>query len=109
PARVDCRVAFGGAARAGVSAIPLNPLLSTEVYAYIRADSRATAMVAAAPLARNILPILERVPRLRTVMLLDGSADDVAAFSRLDVHAFSQLIAQQKPVPFTAPTVSDEV
>jgi 4-hydroxybenzoate-CoA ligase len=109
PDTVDYPVAFWGAIRAGIIAIPLNTLLSADVYAYIMADSRATAMVAAAPLARAILPILDRVPRLRTIVLLDASADDVAAFSRLDVHAFDELMARQKPEPFTAPTVSDEV
>jgi 4-hydroxybenzoate-CoA ligase len=110
PDTVDYPVAFWGAVRAGIIAIPLNTLLSLDVYAYIMADSRATAMVAAAPLARNILPILERVPRLRTIMLLNAGADDVAAFSsRLDVHQFDELIARQKPEPLTAPTVSDEV
>src|SRR5262245_34706061 len=109
PDTVDYPVAFWGTVRAGIIAIPLNTLLSPDVYAYIMADSRATAMVAAAPLARAILPILDRVPRLRTIVLLDASADDTAAFSRLDVHAFDALIAQQKPEPFTAPTVSDEV
>src|SRR5260370_30764639 len=67
PDTVDYPVAFWGAVRAGIIAIPLNTLLSPDVYAYIMADSRATAMVAAAPLARNILPILDRVPRLRTI------------------------------------------
>src|SRR5262247_650746 len=68
PDSIDYPVAFWGAVRAGIVAIPLNTLLSPDLYAYIMADSRATAMVAAAPLARNILPILERVPRLRTIV-----------------------------------------
>lgn len=109
PDTVDYPVAFWGAIRAGIIAIPLNTLLSPEVYAYIIADSRATAMVAAAPLARNILPILDRVPRLRTMVLLGAGADDSAAFAGLDVHQFDDLIARQQPEPFTAPTISDEV
>src|SRR3954453_22544953 len=109
PDTVDYPVVFWGAIRAGVIAIPLNTLLSPEVYAYIMADSRATALVAAAPLGRNILPILERVPRLRTVVLAGASADDAAAFSRLDVHQFDDLIARQPVEPHTAPTLSDEV
>jgi len=55
PDTVDYPVAFWGAVRAGIIAIPLNTLLSPDIYAYIMADSRATAMVAATPLARNIL------------------------------------------------------
>src|SRR3954454_21778337 len=109
PDTVDYPVAFWGAVRAGVIAIPLNTLLSPDIYAYIMADSRATAMVAAAPLARNILPILDRVPRLRTIVLAGASPDDVSAFSRLDVHHFDDLLARQPAEPFTAPTLSDEI
>src|SRR5258705_5719479 len=108
PDTVDYPVAFWGAVRAGIIAIPLNTLLSPDVYAYIMADSRATAMVAAAPLARNILPILDRVPRLRTIAVVGASADDVTAFSRLDVHHFDDLIGRQLAEPFTALTLSDE-
>ncbi len=109
PDTVDYPVAFWGAVRAGIIAIPLNTLLSPDIYAYIMADSRATTMVAAAPLARNILPILERVPQLRTIVLLGANADDVAACAGLNVHHFDDLLARHKPEPFTAPTVSDEV
>src|SRR5215510_5178814 len=109
PDTVDYPVAFWGAVRAGIIAIPLNTLLSPDVYAYVMADSRATAMVAAAPLARNILPILDRVPRLRTIVLAGASADDVTAFSRLDVHEFDDLVAREPAEPYTAPTLSDEV
>jgi 4-hydroxybenzoate-CoA ligase len=109
PDTVDYPVAFWGALRAGVVAIPLNTLLAPDVYAYIMADSRATVLVAAATLARNILPILERVPRLRTIVLIGASATDKAAFSAHDVHSLEDLIAREKAEPFTAPTLSDEV
>ena len=109
PDTVDYPVAFWGAVRAGIIAIPLNTLLSSEVYAYIMADSRATAMVAAAPLARNILPILDRLPRLRTIVLAGANADDVTAFSRLDVHHFDDLLARPPAEPFSSATLSDEV
>src|SRR5215510_13537279 len=108
PDTVDYPIAFWGALRAGIIAIPLNTLLSPEIYAYVMADSRATAMVAAAPLARNILPIIDRVPRLRTIVLVGASTDDVTAFSSLDVHHFDDLIARERPEPHTAPTLSDE-
>src|SRR5262245_32794007 len=109
PDTVDYPIAFWGAIRAGIIAIPLNTLLSPEIYAYIMADSRATAMVAAAPLAGNILPILDRVPRLRTIVLVGAGADEVTAFSRLNIYHFDDIIACQPAEPHTAPTLSDEV
>src|SRR5262245_18667533 len=109
PDTVDYPIAFWGAIRAGIIAIPLNTLLSPDLYAYIMADSRATAMVAAAPLAGNILPILDRVPRLRTIVLVGAGADDVTAFSRLNIYHFDDIIACQPAEPHTAATLSDEV
>ena len=51
---VDYPVAFWGALRAGNVAIPLNTFLTVPQYAYILADSRASALVAAAPLAQAL-------------------------------------------------------
>ena len=60
-------VAFWGAVRAGIVVIPLNTLLTARA---VRLHPRLTAArprsCAAAPLARTILPILDRLPRLRT-------------------------------------------
>ena len=50
---VDYPVAFWGTVRAGRIAIPLNTFLNVSQYAYILADCRATALVAAAPLGRD--------------------------------------------------------
>jgi 4-hydroxybenzoate-CoA ligase len=106
---VDYPVAFWGAVRAGIVVIPLNTLLTAEQYAYIMGDSRIGTLVLAAPLARTILPVLDRVPRLRTIVLVGGNAADKAAFPNHDVHLFEDILAREKPEPFTAPTLSDEV
>ena len=109
PDTVDYPIAFWGAVRAGVVVIPLNTFLTAEVYAYILADSRASTIVAAAPLGRNLLPVLDRVPRLRRVVLAGAGSSDKAAFPRHEVHALEDLLAREPGEPFTAPTVSDEV
>jgi len=93
---VDFPVAFLGGVRAGIVALPLNTLLNAEQYAYILADSRASAIVASASLAKTLLPILDRLPRLRTIILIGDSADDRAAFAAAgrDVHDFTELLAR---------------
>ena len=109
---VDFPVAFWGGVRGGIVVLPLNTLLTSEQYAYILGDSRAAAIVVAAPLAKMLLPILDRLPRLRTVILVGGSAGDTAAFAgrqRVDVHDFAELVARARADLFTAPTLSDEV
>ena len=106
---VDFPVAFWGGVRAGIVVLPLNTLLTAEQYAYILSDSRAAAIVVAAPLAKALLPILDRLPCLRTMILVDAGADDKAAFGGGDVHDFADVLARGRPDLFVAPTLSDEV
>ena len=106
---VDFPVAFWGTIRSGSVAVPLNTFLTVPQYAYILADCRATALVVAAPLAQTIWPILDRLPHLRTIVLVGAIADDKAAFPGREVHLFEDIIAAAATTPFTADTVSDEV
>ena len=108
---MDFPIAFWGGVRAGIVVLPLNTLLTADQYAYILSDSRASAIVVVAPLAKTLLPILDRLPRLRTIILVNAGADDHIAFagSGRDVHDFADLVARGPSTPFTAPTLSDEV
>jgi 4-hydroxybenzoate-CoA ligase len=106
---VDFPVAFWGGVRAGIVVLPLNTLLTAEQYAYILADSRASAIVASASLARALVPVLDRLPRLRTIILVGASAQDRAAFHDRDVHDFADLLANGRADLLVAPTLSDEV
>ena len=105
---VDFPVAFWGSVRAGIVALPLNTLLTAEQYAYILGDSRASAIVVAASLAKTLAPILDRLPRLRTIVLVNASAEQRAAFGDRNVYDFADLIARPSAL-FKAPTLSDEV
>jgi 4-hydroxybenzoate-CoA ligase len=106
---VDYPVAFWGAIRAGIVVVPLNTLLTGEQYAYMLADSRPSAIVAALPLAKSILPVLEKLPQLRHLILLGAAAADRAAFRTCEVHLFDDVLRRAPAAPHTAPTVSDEV
>ena len=106
---VDFPVAFWGGLRAGIVVLPLNTLLTPEQYAYIIGDSRAAAIVVAAPLAQVLLPVLDRLPCLRTIVLVGANAEQRAAFPGRSVHDFSDLLAREQPAPFAAQTLSDEV
>ncbi len=106
---VDYPVAFWGAIRTGVVAIPLNTFLTVPQYAYILTDCRASSIVAAAPLAQTIWPILDRLPHLRTVILVGAIAEDKAAFPGREVHLFEEILARAPAAACMAETVSDEV
>ncbi len=105
---VDYPVAFWGTLRAGSVAIPLNTYLPIPQYTYILADCRATALVVAAPLAQTIWPVINKLPRLKTVIIV-GATNDMAGFHGGRVHAFDDIIADADGAPFTADTLSDEV
>jgi 4-hydroxybenzoate-CoA ligase len=109
PDTIDFPVAFWGGVRAGIVVLPLNTLLTSEQYAYILGDSRASAIVVAAALAQAVIPILDRLPRLRTIILVGGSMADKTAFAGREVQDFAELTTSGHTKPFVAPTLSDEV
>jgi 4-hydroxybenzoate-CoA ligase len=106
---IDFPVAFWGALRAGIVALPLNTLPTAEQYAYILADSRASAIVVAAPLAKALFPILNRLPRLRTIIIAGDDERARAAFASRRVCDFADIVESGTTRLFTAPTLSDEV
>jgi 4-hydroxybenzoate-CoA ligase len=106
---VDFPVAFWGAVRAGVVALPLNTLLTREQYAYILTDSRAAAIVVSASLAKALHAIVDRLPRLRTIIVVGGTPAERTAFAGRDVLDFTDLLARGRSDLFTAPTLSDDV
>jgi 4-hydroxybenzoate-CoA ligase len=104
---VDYPVALWGAIRAGIVPVPVNTLLTAEQYAYLFADSRAAAIVTAVSLAPTVLPLRDRLPHLRAVIVVGASAQQRPRLP--DVHFFEELLEKAEPIPFTAPTMSDEV
>src|SRR5262249_29171954 len=102
-------VAFWGTIRAGIIPIPVNTLLTAEQYAYLFADSRAAAAVVAAPLARLVLSIRDRLPRLCEIILAGASAAEKAGLPSEGVRFLDDVLAAAPPDPSMAPTMSDEV
>ncbi len=106
---VDFPIVFWGAIRGGIVPIPLNTLLSAEQYAYMFEDSRAAVIVVSAVLAKTVLPVLNRLPHLRLVVIAGGTADDKAAFGSCPTMTLQELLERGTEDIFTAPTLSDEV
>jgi len=106
---IDYPVAFWGAIRAGNVAIPLNTFLNMSQYAYILADSRASALIVQATMAPTIWPVIGRLPYLRTIVVIGTPADGAPTCDGRAVHTFEGLIAHADATPFTADSLSDEV
>ena len=64
---VDFPIAFWGALRAGVVAVPINTLLPADITGYILGDSRAAALVVSAPLLDPLRPELKQLGLGRTM------------------------------------------
>jgi len=98
---------FWGALRAGIVAVPFNTRLSERQYAYMLADTRASAIVMSAALAELLRPAIEGADTLRTVILV-GAGDGVS-FKGCEVINFADLMATHEPETVTADTLADEV
>ena len=71
---VDLPIAFWGAIKAGIAPVPLNTLLSSELYRIILDDSRARALIVSAELLPVVAPVLQERPHLRAVFVAGGAA-----------------------------------
>ena len=72
---VDFPAVFLGAMKAGLVAVPVNTLLTTEDYRYILGDTRARVLVVSDALLERFLPLLGHLPHLRHVIVAgDGDA-----------------------------------
>jgi 4-hydroxybenzoate-CoA ligase len=94
---VDLPVAFWGAIKAGIVPVPLNTLLSTDLYKAILADSRARALIVSKELLPAVASLLPGHPHLKAVFVAGGGG-------ALD---FSAELAASEPRP-TSPASPDE-
>jgi benzoate-CoA ligase len=98
---IDFPTAFLGSIKAGIVPIAANTLLTTADYAYMLADSRASALIVSEALLPLVAPLLGSLPLLKHVIV-----------SGKDAHGhlkFSDLLADAKPEFHVAPTTCDDV
>ncbi|MEZ4589267.1 MAG: benzoate-CoA ligase family protein [Gemmatimonadales bacterium] len=99
----DFPVAFLGALKAGVVAVPVNTLLSAEQWHYMIEDSRAAAVVVSAELWERAAPVVERVRGARRLEVI------VAGGNAADGLELEALLAQADAEPHPVVTHADEV
>mgnify|MGYP000150349645 CR=1 FL=1 len=73
---IEFPVIFWGSLKAGVIPVPLNTLLSAELYETILRDSRARALFVSAALLPVVAPILGSCPQLEAVFVIGGDAPE---------------------------------
>jgi 4-hydroxybenzoate-CoA ligase len=106
---IDFPVAFWGAVRAGIVAIPLNTWLKPEQYAFILADSRVSAVIADATLVAVLRDAIAATPSLRHVILAGDNAKGQPTLAGRTPVPFDAVCRMGRDDVFAAPTLSDEV
>jgi len=79
---IDLPVAFLGAIQAGVVPVPVNTLLTSADYEYMLADSQARLAIVSAPLVSLFLPLVDKSPALRRIIVSGGEVDNTVAMSK---------------------------
>ena len=106
---VDFPVVFWGAIRAGIVAVPLNTLLTSEQYAYVLNDSRAEVLFVSPALIRMIEPVIDKLTWLKSAVIVGADARAPGGLGALATYRFEDLLRDSEPQIWTAPTVADEV
>lgn len=99
PKQPETVVAMFGAARAGCTFVPVNPLLKSEQIGHILRDCDVRVLVTSAERMLAISPTLAHCPQLKHVVLVSGPTADGSTAAPLDrapfaVHAWEALLAE---------------
>ncbi|SMY06918.1 benzoate-CoA ligase family protein [Flavimaricola marinus] len=98
--QIEFPLIFWGAIKAGVVPIPLNTLLSTDVYRTILQDSRASIAFVSKEMIPVVMPALADCPLVRQVVVIGAEAEGAT-----EIEAF---VAGADPIR-TVPCCADEV
>lgn len=90
---IEFPIAFWGALKAGVTPIPLNTLLSTEIYHGILQDSRPTCVMISKELWETVSPALADIDCIRQVIVIGDNPKNTTNFDDYmrDAHALSPI------------------
>jgi 4-hydroxybenzoate-CoA ligase len=100
--QIEFPVIFWGSLKAGVVPVPLNTLLSAEVYHAILMDSRARALFVSAELLPTIAPALKDNPYLQTVFVIRRPGVEAAAPAFTWLLPFAEELAASHPTGMLA-------
>jgi 4-hydroxybenzoate-CoA ligase len=78
---IEFPVIFWGSLKAGIIPVPLNTLLSSDLYAAILADSRAKALFVSQELLPVVEPILKECKHLKAVFVIGSAPHTYKSFS----------------------------
>ncbi len=80
--QIEFPIVFWGSLKAGAVPVPLNTLLSSQVYERILADSRASILVVSEELWEVVKPAIDENPFLRSVVVIGEAPEGTENFSQ---------------------------
>ncbi|MBK8479895.1 MAG: acyl--CoA ligase [Proteobacteria bacterium] len=108
---VESCLAVFGILKAGAVFSPVNPQTKRDKLAYLLNDSRATAIIADALLARSYTPAFAEAAHLRHALIVQDDAKPLPAGPAADgaattaLHRFSAVLAAAETCPPPCPTI----
>ena len=93
-------ISFFGAIKAGIIAVPTSTLLSGSEVKYLAEDSQASAIVMSATMYENLVPYLENVDNLKTIIVAGtDSVDEYEKPKGINVYALNQILKDTDTTP----------
>ncbi len=93
-------ISFFGAIKAGIIAVPTSTLLSGSEVKYLAEDSQASAIVLSATMYDNLLPYLENLDNLKTIIVAGiDSTDNLNIPKGMNVYSFSEILEKTDTKP----------
>ena len=78
--QLEFPIAFWGAIKAGVIPIPINTMLTAELYESIIQDSRSTMLFVSSPLWEIVKNVVPNCPGLRKIVIIGDNSEDNESF-----------------------------
>ncbi len=93
-------ISFFGAIKAGIIAVPTSTLLSGSEVKYLAEDSQASAIVLSATMYDNLLPYLENLDNLKTIIVAGiDSTEGLNIPKGMNVYSFSEVLEKTDTTP----------
>ena len=93
-------ISFFGAIKAGIIAVPTSTLLSGSEVKYLAEDSQASAIVLSATMYKNLVPYLENVDNLKTIIVAGiDSVDELEKPKGINVYSLSEILKNGDATP----------
>ena len=93
-------ISFFGAIKAGIIAVPTSTLLSGSEVKYLAEDSQASAIVLSASMYKNLIPYLENVDNLKTIIVAGiDSVDELEKPKGIKVYSLSEILKNGDATP----------